>query len=202
MRRYKLRLLGSICALLALCLTLMLALNRHWFIPPAATYELSATYTNLPGDDEAIAHWLKIHPEWRDVSVSRNANTVTLQFGDDHPKPAIFHDLMSECEHLGYSSSLSYRGTLRDRSQRGTNWYTFWVEYAELPVDDTAVSAWLAAQPGTSQTTVSRQGNIVSFEFCLASPPPPTILGDITRACERIGYHGRKGYISAFGRYR
>jgi len=32
-------------------------------------------------------------------------------------------------------------------------------------------------------------------------PPPPTILADITGQCERLGYRGPAGTISAFGRY-
>jgi hypothetical protein len=200
--KWRASLLAGIGVLLVLCLILTLALNRHRFASPAAGYSLDLTYTHLPRDDRAITRWIKEQAGWRDVKVSRYGNKVALQFAVDRaPRPTALHEIMNECKRLGYEGRTIYRGTLTDRAQPGTSWHTFWVEFKELPGDDGAVSAWLAARPKVSQTTVSRDGKTVAFEFLLASPPPPDLLGEIVKKCEEVGYEGRQGYIHAFGRY-
>ena len=70
-------------------------------------------------------------------------------------------------------------------------------------MDDRAMAEWLRAQPSLSRTRVSREGQVVTFEFTMADPPvgDSTILGKITKECERNGYIGQQGFISAFGRY-
>jgi hypothetical protein len=172
--RWRKQILLGVSVFLVLCGGLTLARNNHWFLPPAATYLLDVTYTNLPPNDEAIGKWLKNHSGWRNVNVARNGNKISFKFGTEQgPKPTTFRDLMSECERLGYQSRSAYSGTLVDRSQRGTNWQTFYVEYTTLPGDDQDIAAWLTAQSTVSDPTVSRDGEVVSFKFELTSPPPP-----------------------------
>ena len=176
---------------------------RGRLLPPRGTYSLEVTYATLPPDDDALGRSLRGHDGWRDGTVTRSGNLITVQFSSDQPpSPATLREVLGECDRLGYGGRAHYRGGFFDRSQRGTSWQTFWVEYADLPANDEAVTKWLAGQPGVSRPTVWREGKVMAFEFELASPPPPTILADIMKKCEEGGYQGRVGYVSAFGRYR
>jgi hypothetical protein len=201
MRSRKPILIGvGLCLVFGVGLTLIL--NKHWFTSPAVAYTIAVTCPTLPPDDGALKQWLHDHAGWRDVSVTRDAGKISIRFGTDQgPQPALFRELLAHCDRLGYEKRSSYDGSLVDRSQQGTNWHTFWVEYSALPDDDAAIGAWLAAQPNVSQSTVARDGKIVSFEFMLASPEP-TILANITRKCGESGYQGQVGFVHAFGRYR
>jgi hypothetical protein len=169
---------------------------------PPATYSLDATYTTLPPDDGALGEWLRGRDGWRDASVARAGNRVTVRFaGVGPPSPVAHWDVLAECDRLGYACRTNYLGTFSDRSQRGTSLQTLWAEYAELPADDGAMAVWLGGQPGVRQPAVRREGKVVVFEF-EADSPPPTILADITRQCGQLGYRGQAGTISAFGRYK
>jgi len=172
-------------------------------LPPRATYSLEVIYATLPADDDALGRSLRDHDGWRDGTVTRSGKQITVRFNSDQPpSPATLREVLTECDHLGYGGRVHYRGIFSDRSQHGTNWETFWVEFADLPTNDGAVTKWLAGQPGVSRPTVWREGKVIAFECELASPPPPTILADITKKCEQLGYGGQAGHITAFGRYK
>jgi hypothetical protein len=169
----------------------------------AATYSLDSIYATLPSDDEALGRWLRGHDGWRDATVTRGASEFQVRFGSDQPpSPAAIREVLAECERLGYTGRTHYRGTFSDRSQRGTNWQTLWVEYADLPADDGAITAWLGDQSDVGQPAVRREGKVVVFEFEIGSPPRPTLLADLVRQCGQLGYRGEAGTISAFGRYK
>ena len=170
---------------------------------PPATYSLDATYAALPPDDEALGRWVRGHDGWHDATVARAGNSVSVRFAADRPpSPAALREVLGECDRLGYGGRTHYGGTYSDRSQRGTGWQTLWVEYAELPAEDGAIAGWLGGQAGVRQPAVRREGQVVVFEFELSSPPPATLLADISRQCGQLGYRGEAGTISAFGRYK
>ena len=170
---------------------------------PASAYSLDVACATLPPDDEALGRWLRAQDGTRTPTVTRAGGEVRVRFGSDRPpSPAAIRDVLRECDRLGYAGRTYYGGTLSDRSQRGTDWWTFWVEYTDLPADDDAVMAWLAGRPGVSQSTVRREGRVVVFEFVLASPQSPTALADITKKCQELGYGGQAGHITAHGRYK
>jgi hypothetical protein len=171
--------------------------------PRRATFSLKVFCTTLPADDDALSRFLKGHDGWRDVTVTRSGTAVKVQFSADQPpSPATLREVLAECDRLAYGGRTQYRGSFSDHSQQGADWQTFWVEFADLPADDTAITTWLAGQAGVRQPTVRREGKFVVFEFQLASPPPPTILADIVKNCDQLGYGRAAGHISAFGRYQ
>ena len=138
----------------------------------------------------------------RDVSARRLDRQVSFSFRTDAPPaPNLLLELMGECERLGYEKRLYYKGQLFDHSQRGTNHQTIWVEFVTLPDNDEVMARWLSATSGISASRIRRNGRIVAFDYDLASPPPPFIMGDILNQCRSSGYGGQKGVIEVFGRY-
>lgn len=197
------RLIPIVLVLLAFGSLLAIALRNHWFVMPRADYEVELTCTSLPADDSQFESWLFDHPGWRHPTVSRYGNKVSIRFADEQPAdPKVLWDLVGACDRLGYKVRPPYVGTMTDRSQRGTDWHAFWVQYGQLPPDDTAAAAWLASQTQVSRATAARHGDTVLFQFQLASPPPPAILAEIVQKCGELGYQEQKGSISAFGKYQ
>jgi hypothetical protein len=165
-------------------------------------YSLDVMYSVVPASDDALLQWLRDHATWRNARVIRNANRISIQWDTSEPSsPQTMRQVLGECDRLGYRGRIHYMGTMTNRSQRGTSWHTFWVEYAQMPPDDMGITDWLARQPQVGQPHAWRDGQVIVFQFSTALSSSPTILADILKACEQFGYRVEAGNLSAFGRY-
>lgn len=193
----------TLWGILALAGTLLVGLILFWNLRAGDAYSLDILYAALPASDDALVQLLRHHAGYRDARVSRVGTRISVQLDTYEPSsPATLRYVLQRCDSLGYRGRVHYTATMTNRSQRGTTWHTFWVEYSQLPPDDTAFTSWLARQPGISQPTAWRDGQTLVLQFDIGSTAPPTILADILKAGEQFGYRGETGNLSAFGRYK
>jgi hypothetical protein len=100
--------LGALLAFAALCAILFWA---GFFLPLSVDYNVKATFSQMPTDDNQLEKWLKVQQGVvsNTVRISREGHTVRASFimQGSASSPPSFPDLRKACESLGYHGVVS-----------------------------------------------------------------------------------------------